>query len=124
MQKSCTSWRLYRLSAKDMDSLRQISAPPGEGPGTHKGEGVIAKVRQEGKEEIRHGLCLKTTDERKITLLLPGVLVPYIVADFNHQEFLTQFTTQVFKLHLQLLLDDSSKFLSHDVAVRRAHGFK
>lgn len=37
LQNSCTSWRLYRLSAKDMVSLRQISAPPREGSGTNKG---------------------------------------------------------------------------------------
>lgn len=55
LQNSCTSWRLYRLSAKDMVSLRQISGAARGGAGRTQGwEG-----QQEGRREIRQSLCLK-----------------------------------------------------------------
>ncbi|TNN67811.1 hypothetical protein EYF80_021965 [Liparis tanakae] len=46
LQNCCTSWRLYRLSAKDMVSLRQISAPPGEGSGTQGRDGGVGPTFQ------------------------------------------------------------------------------
>lgn len=67
LQNSCTSCRLYRLSAKDMVSLRQISGAARGGVGHTQGwEG-----QQEGRREIRQSLCFKRGRWQEINILLP-----------------------------------------------------